>query len=106
MQSSEGFMSERDVDDLDKQQVCSLCRAVSPVTQTNYTLISSKYQWRMEVISGADGQKEPRWYCPDCWQKLKQIRGASAPSRPSISLEVERPSNRPPPGPGGGNRSR
>jgi hypothetical protein len=70
------------------RQVCCVCGATSPITQTNYTLISPKHQWRIELVVGDDGRKEPRWYCPDCWQKLKHVRQSApnpiaAPKRPS-----------------------
>lgn len=63
------------------QQRCSVCRAVSPVTQTNYTLISPKHQWRMEIRTMEDGSKEPMWYCPDCWSAMKRSRAASKTRR-------------------------
>ena len=60
------------------QQECCVCHDVSPVTQTNYTLISPKHQWRMEVRMGQNGVKEPLWYCPSCWEIIKQSRAGSS----------------------------
>lgn len=55
-----------------KQQRCASCAAVSPTTETNYTLISPKHAWRMVVEVGADGRKAPTWYCPKCWERRKR----------------------------------
>lgn len=101
-------MTDRlDDDEDEKQQICSLCREASPITQTNFTLISNKHQWRMELVCGADGHKEPRWYCPECWQKLKQIRVGSAPARPSLgNLPAQQRPSRPPSGGGGSGSNR
>ena len=54
------------------KQHCALCRAASPPSETNYTLISPKHAWRMVVEVDADGRKEPVWYCPKCWEKRKR----------------------------------
>ncbi len=55
-----------------KQQRCAGCAAVSPTTETNYTLISPKHAWRMVVEVTEDGRKEPSWYCPKCWERRKR----------------------------------
>lgn len=64
------------------QQQCCVCHAVSPITQTNYTLISPKHQWRMELRVGSDGRKEPLWYCPLCWDITKRVRSTSSKRPP------------------------
>jgi len=55
-----------------KQQRCGGCGAVSPATQTNYTLISPKHAWRMVIESLPTGRREPAWYCPKCWERQKR----------------------------------
>lgn len=52
-------------------QKCDQCGVVSPPTETNFTLIGSKHAWRMLLGKGADGKKQPLWYCPKCWEKRK-----------------------------------
>jgi hypothetical protein len=64
------------------KQECCICRAESPMTQTNYTLISSRHQWRMELKTDENGRKEPHWYCPTCWSRVKQVR-QTGPSKGS-----------------------
>lgn len=56
------------------QQLCCVCGAASPITQTNYTLISPKHQWRMELRTVDGGGRAPFWYCPTCWQAMKRTR--------------------------------
>lgn len=63
------------------QQCCCVCRAISPMTHTNYTLISPKHQWRMTLRTAEDGSREPMWYCPECWRVTKQSR-APASNKP------------------------
>lgn len=60
------------------QQQCCLCGAASPMTKTNYTLISTKHQWRMELRTEEDGSRVPCWYCPSCWQVAKRTRSTPA----------------------------
>jgi len=56
---------------------CTDCGGVSPETETPYTLISSRYGWRVLFIT-QDGQRIPQWRCPDCWQLYKKRRDTPA----------------------------
>jgi hypothetical protein len=49
---------------------CIDCGARSPVTNTNYTLISSK-GWRLTLLNTGDGKRRGEWRCPTCWEKHK-----------------------------------
>lgn len=60
-----------------RQQSCCVCHDVSPITNTNYTLISPKHQWRMELRANEQGEREPYWYCPTCWQRLREQRNSA-----------------------------
>jgi hypothetical protein len=55
----------------DKGEICVACRKESPETETNYTLISPKYGWRLARNKRPDGTYDVEWRCPDCWRALK-----------------------------------
>ena len=57
---------------LQTPKLCSWCSVKSPQATTNYTLISTKYAWRMILKLEANGRREPVWFCPKCWEKRKQ----------------------------------
>jgi hypothetical protein len=50
---------------------CVDCGETSPQTETNYTLISSRYGWRLSRSTGPDGKKRMVWRCPRCWAQHK-----------------------------------
>jgi hypothetical protein len=54
-----------------QRQTCSDCGKRSPETETNYTLISSAFGWRLS--KEPNGTLEPlvKWRCPECWKKFK-----------------------------------
>lgn len=59
-----------DGDDLKPSaQTCVDCGAKSPQTETNYTLISSRYGWRLSLETLADGRRASFWRCPVCWER-------------------------------------
>jgi hypothetical protein len=41
------------------------------VTETNYTLISQQYGWRLTRRTTAAGRKVAEWRCPDCFAKYR-----------------------------------
>ena len=55
-----------------KTHVCQDCKARSPETDTNYTLISSRYGWRLSRRVEGDGTFVAEWRCPRCWEKHKR----------------------------------
>jgi hypothetical protein len=54
--------------------VCVDCNEQSPQTETNYTLISSRYGWRLALEQGPDGERLAIWRCPACWQKHRSSK--------------------------------
>jgi hypothetical protein len=56
-------------------QICVDCNAKSPQTETNYTLISSRYGWRLSLQSNPDGRRVSVWRCPTCWERHRRPRG-------------------------------
>jgi hypothetical protein len=56
-------------------QICVDCNAKSPQTETNYTLISSRYGWRLSLQSNPDGRRVSVWRCPICWERHRRPRG-------------------------------
>jgi hypothetical protein len=54
-----------------KDNRCVDCGAPAPHTDTNYTLISSRYGWRLTRSMDAHGNKVMEWRCPDCWQAYR-----------------------------------
>ena len=59
------------------QQKCADCRAPSPATETQYTLIA-KHRWRIVRVSRG-GQTVIEWRCPECWSAHKARRSAEMP---------------------------
>jgi len=53
-------------------EVCVVCGIPSPKTDTNYTLISPKFGWRLSRRRAADGTFIVEWRCADCWTKHKE----------------------------------
>jgi hypothetical protein len=54
---------------------CHDCGIISPETETSYTLISSRYGWRLELVPDlVSGQKISIWRCPDCWRNRRAKR--------------------------------
>jgi hypothetical protein len=77
-----------------KAHVCCDCRTRAPETDTNYTLISSRYGWRLSRNVAADGTFSVEWRCPRCWERHKQTKLPSSTPRdgvPVIDLRASRP---------------
>ena len=53
-------------------KTCAGCGTTSPETETPYTLISSKFGWRLTWTYDAKGQRVSSWRCPACWKKAKE----------------------------------
>jgi hypothetical protein len=51
--------------------ICVDCSEHSPQTETNYTLISSRYGWRLSLEEGPSGKRLAIWRCPNCWQRFR-----------------------------------
>jgi hypothetical protein len=63
-----------------KAHICCDCRARSPETDTNYTLISSRYGWRLSRHVASDGTFIVEWRCPRCWERYKKAKTAGLSS--------------------------
>ncbi len=54
--------------------VCAGCGIGSPAIASNYTVITSRYGWRLtervaESRSGRSGDRIIEWRCPECWAR-------------------------------------
>jgi len=50
---------------------CVDCHCRSPMTETGYTLISSRYGWRLTKTVNAAGKRAMEWRCPKCWSNYR-----------------------------------
>jgi hypothetical protein len=67
-------------------QTCVTCGKRAPDTETNYTLISAQFGWRLTRFKGPDGALVLEWRCPTCWREYKRARttgGAPQGSAPA-----------------------
>jgi hypothetical protein len=62
------------------RQTCIDCKALSPETDTNYTLISAQYGWRITRVTTSEGDLLIEWRCPACWKIHKAAVGAQTPA--------------------------
>jgi hypothetical protein len=54
-----------------ERATCTDCGERAPATNTNYTLISTNFGWRLSRRVAPDGTKVAEWRCPACWRKHK-----------------------------------
>jgi hypothetical protein len=52
---------------------CVDCKLIQPKTDTNYTLISPKFGWRLTKTTDANGTRKMEWRCPECWARHKLL---------------------------------
>ncbi|HVJ17982.1 MAG TPA: hypothetical protein VM686_21325 [Polyangiaceae bacterium] len=57
-----------DDDDLPERS-CVDCRRSSPAQASEYTLISTRYGWRLTKETAPDGRAVLEWRCPECFAK-------------------------------------
>ena len=50
---------------------CVDCGTTSPVTETNYTLISARHGWRLTLAQDEKGVRVMQWRCPTCWTRFR-----------------------------------
>jgi DNA-directed RNA polymerase subunit RPC12/RpoP len=60
-------------------QTCVTCGKRAPETETNYTLISAQFGWRLTRFKGPDGSLVLEWRCPTCWREFKRLRTTGGP---------------------------
>jgi hypothetical protein len=65
------------------RQTCIGCGKKSPETETNYTLISAQFGWRLTRYKNAEGAIVIEWRCPSCWREYKKAKGGEATSTPT-----------------------
>ena len=63
---------------LSEVQTCIGCGKNAPETETNYTLISAQFGWRLTRVKKADGTVSLEWRCPTCWREYKKTRAPGA----------------------------
>jgi hypothetical protein len=67
---------------------CVGCGESAPETNTNYTLISTDFGWRLMRRTLPTGEKVAEWRCPNCWRahKAAGTPPASRASHPPAPL--------------------
>ena len=66
-------------------EVCVDCGKHAPPTDTNYTLISQRYGWRLLRERLANNDYRVEWRCPECWRAYKEARGGPPSSARSAT---------------------
>jgi hypothetical protein len=66
--------------------VCEDCGTNAPASDTNYTVVTSRYGWRLTRVSLVSEQGDPpvhavQWRCPSCWQRYQGRAVARAARR-------------------------
>ena len=56
------------------RETCADCGKEAPQTETNYTLISAQFGWRLTRSKTAKGDLLVEWRCPECWRAFKKLR--------------------------------
>ena len=77
-----------------KAHYCHDCRARAPLTDTNYTLISARYGWRLTRRVATDGTFSVEWRCPRCWERLKQMNRTPQGGIPAIGVPPDKKRDR------------
>ena len=79
-------------------QTCVACGKQAPETETNYTLISAQFGWRLTRYKRDDGTLVLEWRCPNCWREFKRAPavGAGRPASAGASRAPGRLSTVPP----------
>lgn len=67
-------------DSVPRVEVCAGCGVAAPTACTNYTVISSRYGWRLSHVEGEPSARAVEWRCPTCWAKF---RAQGQPWRPA-----------------------
>jgi hypothetical protein len=78
-----------------RREKCHDCKVEAPETNTEYTLISARYGWRVVRSVDAAGDTVLEWRCPACWKRYKEAPRSVAPStaaprRPAVRTQTGR----------------
>lgn len=74
---------------------CIDCGANAPDTNTQHTLISKSFGWRLSRRAGPGGRMLLEWRCPSCWREHKEVLERAASQTVGKHTRVSRKSNRP-----------
>lgn len=55
--------------------ICKDCGAIAPETDTAYTLIGSRFGWRLKYVVDGAGKRIPEWRCDECARRERASRG-------------------------------
>ncbi|MDB4993374.1 MAG: hypothetical protein JWM74_806 [Myxococcaceae bacterium] len=90
------FGPEDDDDVPRSRHECVDCKSLAPPTNTNYTLISASFGWRLTRGVAADGLATMEWRCPSCWEAHKRAaRGSLSGETPTAPHAAKPPSEVP-----------
>ncbi len=78
---------------MSERQTCVDCHELSPETETNYTLISSRFGWRLTQRKDSKGAVFMEWRCAACWRAYKASRGGSVPPSRQSRKHAAHPSS-------------
>lgn len=78
----------------EKRIFCLDCSAKSPEVETEYTLISGRFGWRLTRRMARDGSAVLEWRCPTCWAKYKAEKAALPPDSQEPAPISRPPSSR------------
>jgi hypothetical protein len=81
------------------RQTCVGCGKKSPETETNYTLISAQFGWRLTRYKSPDGALVVEWRCPTCWRDFKRARTTPVEEAPGSRPSQPPMPSQPPPRP-------
>jgi hypothetical protein len=75
-----GYENDDDNDSKEsqRQKSCVDCGTLSPPTDESFTMISSRFGWRLTRGVSSSGEPIVEWRCPSCWARLK---GRADPSK-------------------------
>jgi hypothetical protein len=58
---------------------CVDCSVTSPPAETNFTLISARFGWRLSrEVDARSGELMFEWRCPECWAQFRVRRAREA----------------------------
>jgi hypothetical protein len=76
------------------KKLCFDCGIQAPATETDYTLISSRFGWRLRRGFGPNGVPFLEWRCPKCWEQYKKFHNATTPPQGTEIIPPSSPKKR------------